>query len=637
MSEAKGIRQRLAAILAADAAGYSRLMAQDEQATVAALDAAREAFRAAIQAHGGHVIDMAGDSVLAVFETAASAVSTALDVQQALEALADGVPADRRMRFRIGVHMGDIIEKPDGTVYGDGVNIAARLEGLALPGGITVSDAVRGSVRHRVAATFEDLGDQQVKNITDPVRAFRVTAKVQGGEAALGTLGKPVAASWLRRLRWLAMGVLAVGLAAGVAAYLTRDPGGPASASGPPLLSLAVLPFKSAGGSAPDPFADAFTRAVTAELARTVIGRPVVPADTVAAYRGELGDVRAVGKELNVRYLVQGEIRRQSGQVVVDARLVDAPTRVQAWAGRIDTPETRLVDFPELAVLRAANAMRVALVTAELRRLPAQPARDASALELVFRGNFMAFEPNGDLDSNKAMELCDAALRQNPKLAAGLWGKAVQVERDLDSSPDRTLDSKRIAQMEELTLGAVTLDDLDPVAWNLRADALRHQFRWAAMAEARTRALQLGPSRHGSYADLAWDMIHLGRPAEALHALAKELEIKPDVARDFDYQAALCRTHLALGQFDEAIASCEKAVSGRASANQHIWLAAAYAQKGDAAKAAAERDRALARWPGLTVAAWRANNWKDSDNPNYREQYERNILSGMRKAGFAEQ
>ena len=153
LSSATGMHQRLAAILAADAAGFSRLMAHDEKATIAALDQSREAFRAAILAHGGRVIDMAGDSVLAVFDTAVGAASTALEVQQALEAFAAELPEDRRMRFRIGVHLGDVIQKPDGCVYGDGVNIAARLQVLALPGGIIVSDAVGSSVRNRVPAT----------------------------------------------------------------------------------------------------------------------------------------------------------------------------------------------------------------------------------------------------------------------------------------------------------------------------------------------------------------------------------------------------------------------------------------------------------------------------------------------------
>jgi adenylate cyclase len=168
------MKQRLAAILAADAAGYSRLMAGDERATVAALDSARAVFKSQIESHQGRVVDMAGDSVLAIFDTAAGAVTAALAVQKLLHTSSSAVDADRRMHFRIGVHLGDVFEKPDGTIYGDGVNIAARLQGLAAPGGVTVSDAVRGSVKQRVPVKFEDQGDQQVKNIAEPVRAFRV-------------------------------------------------------------------------------------------------------------------------------------------------------------------------------------------------------------------------------------------------------------------------------------------------------------------------------------------------------------------------------------------------------------------------------------------------------------------------------
>ena len=173
MSES-AVKQRLRAILAADAAGFSRLMAQDEHATVAALDAARQVFKTQIETQQGRVIDMAGDSVLAVFETATGAVAAALAIQQELAAATAGAAPERRMHFRIGVHLGDVIEKSDGTVYGDGVNVAARLEGLAQPGGITVSDSVRGVVSGRVVATFSDQGEQTLKNIARPIRAFAI-------------------------------------------------------------------------------------------------------------------------------------------------------------------------------------------------------------------------------------------------------------------------------------------------------------------------------------------------------------------------------------------------------------------------------------------------------------------------------
>ncbi len=180
------VKQRLRAILAADAAGFSRLMAEDEHATVVALDAARAVFRAQIEAQQGRVIDMAGDSVLAVFETATGAVSAALAIQQELGLTTQSAAQARRMHFRIGVHLGDVIEKPDGTIYGDGVNVAARLEGLAAPGGITVSDAVRGVVSGRVVATFSDQGEQKLKNIGRPIRAFaiRIGAAVPGAGLA---------------------------------------------------------------------------------------------------------------------------------------------------------------------------------------------------------------------------------------------------------------------------------------------------------------------------------------------------------------------------------------------------------------------------------------------------------------------
>jgi adenylate cyclase len=178
-------RQRLAAILAADAVGYSRLMSADDHGTVAALEAARAVFSKQILASQGRVVDMAGDSVLAVFETAAGAVSAALAAQADLEAAMSEVAAEKRLLFRIGVHLGDIIEKTDGTIYGDGVNVAARLQALAPSGGIVISEAVRGSVKNRVAARFVDLGKQAIKNIAEPVRAFQVQAT--SGRTSLGT------------------------------------------------------------------------------------------------------------------------------------------------------------------------------------------------------------------------------------------------------------------------------------------------------------------------------------------------------------------------------------------------------------------------------------------------------------------
>ena len=222
-------RNRLAAILAADAAGYSRLMAADEHATVAALDAARAVFRSQIDAHHGRVVDMAGDSVLAVFETASGAVTASLAVQQELAKHSASAPEDRRLPFRIGIHLGDVIEKADGTVYGDGVNIAARLQALAEPGGIIISDAVRGAVRGKVAARFDDKGEQAVKNMTEPVRAFAVRA--EGPAPTVATRPRP------------AVGQIDLSL--------------------PDKPSIAVLPFVNMSG---DPEQEYFTDGITEDI-----------------------------------------------------------------------------------------------------------------------------------------------------------------------------------------------------------------------------------------------------------------------------------------------------------------------------------------------------------------------------------
>src|SRR5262245_27647170 len=255
-------RQRLAAILAADMVGYSRLMSADERGTVAALDAARRVFRAEIEAAQGRVIDMAGDSVLAVFDSAIGAVSAAVAVQRRLDEASSSVPEDRRMRYRIGIHLGDVIERSDGTVYGDGVNIAARLQGLADPGGITVSVAVHGAVGNRLAMTFVDQGEREVKNMA-PVRAFAIRTKPSDA----GDAGKP---SIARRER----------------------------------PSIAVLPFANMSG---DPeqeyFADGIAEDIITELSRfrSIF---VIARNSSFTYRGQAVDVRRVAKELGVRYVL---------------------------------------------------------------------------------------------------------------------------------------------------------------------------------------------------------------------------------------------------------------------------------------------------------------------------------------------
>jgi adenylate cyclase len=335
----EGVRQRLAAILVADVAGYSRLMQVDEHATVAQLDAARSVFLQRVAAEGGRVADMAGDSVLAIFESAVGAVRAALAVQEALAAaeIMQSVPEARAMRFRIGVHLGDVIEKADGTVYGDGVNVAARLESFGEPGTLSVSDTVRGAVRGRIDAGFAFLGDQRMKNISDPVPAYRVTA-IGSDKVAQSRLSR-------RTMTSVAIAVALVALAAGIALWWTGSPkptrtmmtatGTPtddpvlAMPTGP---SVAVLPFANLSSDPEqDYFADGITEDILTRLS-TFSDLRVIARNSTFRYEGKAADVREVGQELSARYALEGQ-RAAGGEPTASDRAASRDRRRHSCVG----------------------------------------------------------------------------------------------------------------------------------------------------------------------------------------------------------------------------------------------------------------------------------------------------------------
>ena len=337
-----GLKHRLSAILAADAAGFARLMTVDDQATVAGLYAARAVFRRLVDAHQGRIIDMAGDSVLAVFETAGGAVTAALAVQEELAELVQGVPEDRCMRFRIGVHLGDVIEKPDGTVYGDGVNIAARLQSLADAGGITVSESIRTAVKGRqYGAGFEDRGEQQVRNIADPVRAWRVHP---GGATSFGS------SSLLPLQR-------------------EAEPSGP---MGPGLRlpdrpSIVVLPFTVMGSDPEqDYLADGLVQEIITELSRFrrlfVIAR-----NTSFTYKGKHVDATRLGRELGVHFLLEGSVRRAGNRVRISAQLIDAQTGHHVWAERYEDVLSDVFELQERITRQVVSTMVPEIEAEEMR------------------------------------------------------------------------------------------------------------------------------------------------------------------------------------------------------------------------------------------------------------------------------
>ncbi len=320
------VKQRLAAILAADAVGYTRLMADDEPATMDALDVARAVFVEHIEANQGRVVDTAGDSVLAVFETTEGAVLASAAIQACLVEINEPVSDERRMRFRIGLHLGDIREKADGTVFGDGVNVAARLQSIAEPGAVMVSDVVQGALRGHLDVGFEDAGSHEVKNIAEPVRAYRVLTE---GETAPGRRGLHKAPRVI--LVAMAVAVVVIAIVAGVLLW----PGGEAQ---DPILAMpggptiAVLPFDNMSGDAEQEyFSDGITEEIITELSRRS-NLFVVARNSTFRYKGRSVDVRQVGQELGARYVLEGSVRKAGGTIRVTVQLLESTDGKHLWA-----------------------------------------------------------------------------------------------------------------------------------------------------------------------------------------------------------------------------------------------------------------------------------------------------------------
>src|SRR6516164_5122706 len=335
------VERRLSAILAADVAGYSRLMHNDEEATHAKLTTLlADAVAPAISEHGGRIVKNTGDGFLAEFPSAVEAVRAAVQFQTRIDDLTNGDVQDRRIAFRVGINIGDIIVEPH-DIFGDGVNIAARLEGIAEPGGICISSSAYEQVRGKVPVDFADLGEQTLKNITRPIRAYAVSLNAN-----------------------------------------TDRPVPPLSSA--PRLSIVVLPFANIGG---DPeqeyFVDGVTESLTTDLSR-ISGAFVIARNTAFTFKGKPVDAKKLGGELKVRYVLEGSVQRGGNRLRVNVQLVDAETGNHLWAERFDKPVADLFDMQDEIVSRLANTLRAELNAAEARRAERSPHPDA--MDLVFQG-----------------------------------------------------------------------------------------------------------------------------------------------------------------------------------------------------------------------------------------------------------
>jgi adenylate cyclase len=517
------LKQRLAAILAADAAGYSRLMAGDDRATVAALDAARAVFRTQIESNQGRVIDMAGDSVLAVFDTATGAVAAALGVQQALESSMAGVPDERRMRFRIGVHLGDVIEKADGTVYGDGVNIAARLEGLAEPGGITVSESIRTAVKGKVAARFDDQGEQTVKNIPEPVRAFAVRAD--------GTDNR-------------------------------YPPVGEIDLSLPDKPSIAVLPFTNMSG---DPEQEYFTDGVTEDII-TKLSRFhslfVIARNSTFTYKGKAVDERTVARELGVRYVLMGSIRRAGNRIRVTAQLIDAQSGNHIWAEKYDRVLEDIFAVQEEVTQAIVAAIAPHIETSEAQRVRGVRPGNLSAYELAMRGWSTAWVAFSEADRgarDEALRFARAALALDPRCGAALrtiaFAQWQHISLNTTTSVTETLDDGVSAARR-----AIAIDNGDHIAHLWKGCLLYYAGQQdTGLADVR-RAHELNPNDPLTLANLGFVEGLSGDRQKGIQYATDALRLSPRDATRYFIRNLLGWAYFSAGDYAKGADSAQRSI-----------------------------------------------------------------------------
>ena len=414
------IERRLAAILAADVAGYSRLMHHDEEATHAKLTALlTDVLDPAIAEHGGHVVKNTGDGFLAEFPSAVEAIRAAVQFQTRIHELAVGDPEDRRIAFRVGINIGDVIVEPN-DIFGDGVNIAARLESIAEPGGICISSAAYDQVRGKVGVDFADLGEQNLKNIALPVRAYALQLPDTPPIVSLLT------APWVFRFR----GVRRVQIGLTIAFLLLITGGGVGYwyirwGEPQPLnhrLSIVVLPFTNLSNEPEQEyFAEGITDDLSADLSRIEDSFVIAP-NTARAYKNV--DPKRVGRELGVRYILDGSLRRTESMVRINARLIDAQTGAEIWSERVDGDWAKSMQLQDIITGRLARRLDLELTNQESRDAEVMRPNNPNAVDLAMRGWAVLNQPYSREQLTQSSALFERALQIDPGFPKALVGLA---------------------------------------------------------------------------------------------------------------------------------------------------------------------------------------------------------------------
>ena len=585
------VGRRLSAIVAADVAGYSRLMGLDETGTARILREHRVIADAVVAKHGGRIVKTTGDGLLIEFPSVVDAVECAVAVQTVMAERNEGVPQDRRMLFRIGINLGDILIEGD-DILGDGVNVAARLEGIAEPGGICISSSAYDQVRGKIDVEFTDLGEQSLKNIARPVRTYAVMRNGLG---------------------------------------LNKQNGAVPHTPSAPRLSIVVLPFANIGGDPEqDYFADGVTESLTTDLSR-IAGSFVIARNTAFTFKGKATDVKQVGRELNVRYVLEGSVQRGGNRLRVNVQLIDAETGNHLWAERFDKPVVDLFDMQDEIAAHVARQLDTALIAAEARRAAQSSLPDST--DLYFQG--MAWTNKGITPNHLAQAggFFERALVLDPNNVEALIG-AAGVEITLAGAYTTDDRAARLATARAALTKAFSLAPGHALAHLFLGRLLifsNHGHQAIAECE---RALALDRNLATAHATIGMAKIYTGRSEETEAHVREALRLSPRDTFAFSWIATAGVAKLYLGDDEEAVAWFRRAVEiNRNLPNAHFYLAAALANLGQLNEAQAAAVAGLAINPTYTINGFRAGS--SSDNPTFLAQRER-IYKGMQTAGVPE-
>jgi len=598
----EGFKRKLTAILSADAVEYSRLMGEDEEATVRILTAYREVLSTLIQQHNGHVLDSPGDNLLAEFVSVVDAVQCAVAIQKEINARNDELPENRRMQFRIGINLGDVIQE-EGQIYGDGVNIAARLEGLAEPGGICISKTAFDHIETKLPYGYEFLGDQTVKNIPKPVGAYRVLMEPRVTVAKKPKEKKSVP-MWRTPILVGAIAVLMLAVAAGIRQfYMQRPVAEPASVEKmayplPDKPSIAVLPFVN---MSEDPKQEYFCDGLTEEIITALSNVPkllIIAHNSVFSYKSKSVKVNQVAEELGVRYVLEGSIRKAENEIRITAQLIDALSGHPLWAERYDRNLSEIFAVQDDITKNIITALQVKLTEGEQVRAAAKGTNSLEAYIKYLQAIDKISQFN--VESNAlGKQLAQEAITLDPQYAMAYIAlhrsHLMDVWLGTSKSPKQS-----IAKAMELTQKAIELDETYAEAHGhlgFLYSMIGQHDKAVAKGE---QAVALNPNSAYAHMILGHTLRFAGRHQEAIPEYKKAIRLNPIPPTNYLFGLGL--SYAWTGQYEEAIKWCEKAVHNDPNSFMaHLMMIVVYSLSGRDEGARAEAAEAIRINPNFSV------------------------------------